>query len=300
MPHTHHTHIHPHNVTSLNTVLIICITINMLFVITEGIVGIYHNSLSLLSDAGHNLSDTFGLLLSLFAFRIAKRHANQRFTYGYKKSTILVSLTNAIILFTAIGAIIIESLYKLKNPIHISGNAISLTAGIGIIVNGLTAWLLMRHQKNDLNIRGAFLHMAMDTLVSIGVVVAGIIISTTGFFIIDPIISLIIAIIILISTWKLLKESLYLSLDAVPSTVDLSQIQNRLSAITNIESWHHLHVWAVSTTENAATIHIVLKEIAQMEDTKQAVKELFHSLNVKHCTVEFEMSQNDCKERYCC
>ena len=300
MSHIHHAHTRQQDADSLNTILIVCIIINLLFVITEGIVGAFYNSLSLLSDAGHNLSDVFSLLLSLFAFRIAKRHANKRFTYGYKKSTILVSLTNAIILFTAVGAIIIESIYKLKSPVSIPGNAISFTAGIGIIVNGITAWLLMKHQKNDLNIRGAFLHMAMDTLVSIGVVIAGIIISTTDFFIIDPVISLIIAAIILISTWKLLKESLYLSLDAVPSSVDLSQIQNRLSTITNVESWHHLHVWAVSTTENAATIHIVLRDIRQMETTKQQVKDLFRSLNVEHCTVECEMISNKCKNKNCC
>ncbi len=300
MSHTHHAHTHLNDDTSLNTVLVVCIGINLLFVITEGTVGLVYNSLSLLSDAGHNLSDVFGLLLSLFAFRIAKRHANRRFTYGYKKSTILVSLTNAIILFTAVGAIIIESIYKLKNPVNIPGNAISLTAGAGIIVNGITTWLLMKHQKNDLNIRSAFLHMAMDTLVSIGVVIAGIIISFTGLSVIDPIISLIIAAIILISTWKLLKESLFLSLDAVPSSVDISQIENGISAITNIKSWHHLHVWAVSTTENAATIHIVLKDITLMEKTKQQVKDLFHSHDVAHCTVECETPQNECKEKDCC
>ena len=200
----HHHHHHHHEMTAAaGTALVVGIVMNLLFVFVEVAVGLAYNSLGLLSDAGHNLSDVFSLTLSLFAIRMAKRHGNIHFTYGYKKSTILVSLANAIILLVAVGAILIESIYKLRHPEEISGEAISWTAGVGIIVNGITALLLMKNQGHDLNVKGAFLHMAMDTLVSVGVVVSGIIITLTGFVIIDTLISLVIALIILASTWKL-------------------------------------------------------------------------------------------------
>lgn len=226
-----HVHEHNHTLTSLNSIFIVCIVINLLFVVIEAGAGFIFNSLGLLSDAGHNLSDVFSLLLSLFAFRMSKHRSTEHFTYGYKKSTVLVSLLNAIILLIAVGAIIIESIYKLKTPEHVSGAAVSWTAGIGIIVNGVTAWLLMKNQKHDLNVRGAFLHMAMDTLVSVGVVISGIIIMLTGFVLIDTFISLAIALLILVSTWKLLKESLFLSLDAVPESIDLQEVRKHIAEV---------------------------------------------------------------------
>ena len=281
-----HVHSHNHTLTSLNSIFIVCIIINLLFVIIEAGAGFLFNSLGLLSDAGHNLSDVFSLLLSLFAFRMSKHHSTDHFTYGYKKSTVLVSLLNAIILLIAVGAIIIESFYKLKQPEHVSGAAVSWTAGIGILVNGVTAWLLMKNQKHDLNVRGAFLHMAMDTLVSIGVVISGIIIILTGFVLIDTIISRVSAILILISTWKLLKESLILSLDAVPESIHIHELERHIAQVPGVESFHHFHVWAMSTTENAATIHIVLKDLLQMEEVKHAVKAELREHVIQNITIE--------------
>ena len=213
--HHEHSHHHEHHIVpaSLNKIFIFCIALNLLFVVIEAGVGFIYNSLGLLSDAGHNLSDVFSLLLALVAFRMAKLHATHHFTYGYKKATILISLVNAVILLVAVGAILIESIYKLKHPVPVSGQAISWTAGIGILINGLTTWLLMRDRKKDLNVQGAFLHMMMDTLVSVGVVISGILISYTGWNWIDSIISLLIAAVILFSTFGLLKESLFLSID---------------------------------------------------------------------------------------
>lgn len=182
------------------------IVLNLLFVFVEAGVGLVSNSLGLLSDAGHNLGDVFTLLLALFAFELAKIRPARNYTYGYKKGTVLISLLNAIILLIAVGAIIVESIHKFSNPVPVNGVAVSWTAGVGIVVNGLTAWLLMRQRKNDLNTEGAFLHMAADTLVSIGVVISGIVIAITGWNIIDPIISLVIVVIILISTWHLLSQ----------------------------------------------------------------------------------------------
>ena len=294
-----HSHTALHLPDSLNTVFILCIILNLLFVIGEASVGFISHSLGLLSDAGHNLSDVFSLLLSLFAFRMAKYHSTKHFTYGYKKSTILVSLVNAIVLLIAIGAILIESLYKIRHPEPISGAAVSWTAGIGILVNGITAWLLMKQQKHDLNVRGAFLHMAMDTLVSVGVVISGIIILFTGFVLIDTLVSLAIVVIIFISTWRLLKESLCLSLDGVPENVPIEQIEQHLAGIPGIESWHHLHIWAVSTTENAATLHIVIRDLHQMEELKQKVKEILRENGVRHSTVECELSGTACADFHC-
>lgn len=301
MTHQHvHIHTHNHTLTSLSMIFTVCIVINLLFVIIEAGVGFFFNSLGLLSDAGHNLSDVFSLLLSLFAYRMAKHHSTDHFTYGYKKSTVLVSLLNAIILLIAVGAIIIESIYKLRQPEEVSGVAVSWTAGIGILVNGITAWLLMKNQKHDLNVRGAFLHMAMDTLVSVGVVISGIIIMFTGFVLIDTLISLVIAILILISTWKLLKESLFLSLDAVPETIHLHELEKYIAQIPGVESFHHFHVWAMSTTENAATIHIVLKDLTQMEEVKHAVKEKLREHGIQHSTVECEAPGSHCHDSCCC
>ncbi len=299
MPHSH-VHEHNHTLTSLNSIFIVCIVINLLFVIVEAGAGFIFNSLGLLSDAGHNLSDVFSLLLSLFAFRMSKHRSTEHFTYGYKKSTILVSLLNAIILLIAVGAIIIESVYKLKQPVHISGAAVSWTAGIGILVNGVTAWLLMKNQKHDLNVRGAFLHMAMDTLVSIGVVISGIVIMLTGFTLIDTLISLAIALLILISTWNLLKESLFLSLDAVPKSIDIREVGKHIAQVPGVESFHHLHIWAMSTTENAATIHVVLKDLSRMEEVKHAIKEELHGHGIQHSTIECETPGSRCEDICCC
>ncbi|MDE7470224.1 MAG: cation diffusion facilitator family transporter, partial [Paramuribaculum sp.] len=203
--HSHH-HDHNHYINTINKIMIWAIVINLLYVVVEAGIGIYADSLGLVSDAGHNLSDVFSLVLTLIGIKLAQASANHRFTYGYQKSTILIALLNAVILLVAVGVIIVESIRKIKHPEPINGELVSWTAGVGIIVNGLTAWMLMKDQKHDLNIRGAFLHMAADTLVSVGVVIAGIVISLTGFVLIDPIISLVIAAVILVSTWHMLKE----------------------------------------------------------------------------------------------
>lgn len=299
--HAHHHHHHHHAVpTTLSGIFITCIILNLLFVAVEAGAGLYTNSLGLLSDAGHNLSDVFSLLLSLFAIRMAMHRSNRHFTYGYKKSTILVSLVNAIILLVAVGAILIESIDKLRHPEPVSGEVISWVAGAGIIINGLTAWLLMKQQGNDLNVKGAYLHMAMDTLVSVGVVISGLIISYTGWEWIDPIIGLSIAFIILLSTWNLLKESLFLTLDGVPEGIDMKEVETAIDETPGIESWHHLHVWAVSTTENAATLHIVLKNLEELETVTHALKHALREKGIHHSTIECERTGHTCGEEGCC
>lgn len=296
--HEHHGHHHDHVkvLSSLSNIFIICIVLNIIYVFIEASVGFFENSLGLLSDAGHNLGDVFSLLLALIAFHLAKISNNKRFTYGYKKSTILISLLNAIILLVAVGAIVVESVNKLRNPVAIDGSVISWTAGAGIIVNGLTTLLLMKSQKHDLNVRGAFLHMAADTLVSVGVVISGIIITYTGFYLIDPIISLVIAGIILISTIHLLMESLRLSLDAVPETIRIEEVKESLEAQPHVLNVHHLHIWAISTTDVALTAHIVIDDLSGMEDVKDALKSLLVEKGINHSTLEMESPEAHCRE----
>lgn len=296
--HEHHVHHHDHVkvLSSLSNIFIICIVLNIIYVFIEASVGFFENSLGLLSDAGHNLGDVFSLLLALIAFHLAKISNNKRFTYGYKKSTILISLLNAIILLVAVGAIVVESVNKLRNPVAIDGSVISWTAGAGIIVNGLTTLLLMKSQKHDLNVRGAFLHMAADTLVSVGVVISGIIITYTGFYLIDPIISLVIAGIILISTIHLLMESLRLSLDAVPETIRIEEVKESLEAQPHVLNVHHLHIWAISTTDVALTAHIVIDDLSGMEDVKDALKSLLVEKGINHSTLEMESPEAHCRE----
>ena len=297
--HNHHHHHHHEISASMSKIFIFCIALNLLFVGIETVVGLLYNSVGLLSDAGHNLSDVFSLVLVLVAFRMSKAASTPQFTYGYKKATILISLINALILLVAVGAIIIESIYKLKNPQPISGTAISWTAGAGILINGLTTWLLMSGSKQDINVKGAYLHMLMDTLVSVGVVISGIIISYTDWVWIDPVIGIVLAIIIMFSTYNLLKESLLMTLDAVPSSVDKEHIIEDLRNYNKIESWHHLHIWAISTTDFAATIHIVIKDLNDMENVKTEVREIFHKSGVNHCTIETETVGTECQAYSC-
>ena len=227
MGHHHHHHGLPGAGGSLNRIFIVCIVLNLLFVGVEAAVGLLYHSLGLLSDAGHNLSDVFSLVLALVAFRLARQPVSAHFTYGYKKSTILISLVNAVILLVAVGAIIIESVYRLRHPQPLSGLAISWTAGVGIVVNGLTTWLLTRDRKRDLNVRGAFLHMLMDTLVSVGVVISGLVIRYTGWAWVDTAVSLAIAVVILVSTFNLLRESLCAGPEGVASPACLGHQHDR-------------------------------------------------------------------------
>lgn len=301
--HEHHGHHHHHHhggkLTSLSGIFIFSIVLNLLFVGVETLIGFLENSLSLLSDAGHNLSDVFSLVLVLIAFQLAKVHANKRYTYGYKKSTVLISLINAILLLVAIGGILIESYHKFQEPTEVNGVAVSWTAGIGILINGLTAMMLMRGQKGDMNVRGAYLHMVADTLVSVGVLVSGIIIAYTGWYVIDPIVSIIIAIVILISTWDLLTGSLRLLVDGIPEDMDMDKVVETLEAHEHVKEVHHVHVWAISTTDNALTAHIVIDDLRTMEEVKAELKHHLAELNIGHSTLEFELEGGECHEHTC-
>ena len=298
MSHHHHHH-HAESANGLSWIFILSIILNLSFVIIEAVIGFWQDSLSLLSDAGHNLSDVLSLALVLVGFHLAKVHSNNRFTYGYKKSTVLISLLNAIILLVAVGAIIVESIHKFRTPVEVNGAAISWTAAVGIVINGATALMLMRGQKHDLNVRGAFLHMAADTLVSVGVVVSGIVIYYTGWYVIDPIISLVIAAVILVSTWELLSDSLRLSLDGTPQGIEVSEIRELMLKQPHVEDVHHMHIWAISTTENALTAHIVVDELQNEAEVKHLLKHTLAEAGITHATLETETDDCVCEELSC-
>lgn len=297
--HHHHEHHHHHHHVAadngqMRKILWIAIVLNLLFVGVEAGVGLWQNSLSLLSDAGHNLSDVFSLLLVVVGLHLVRVHSNEHYTYGYKKSTILISLANAILLLVAVGVIVAESVHKLREPVAIDGVAVSWTAGVGILINGVTTLLLMRGQKGDINIRGAFLHMAADTLVSIGVVISGIIIYYTGWFIIDPIISIVIAAVILISTWELLRDSMRLALDGVPEGIEVDEVTEVMCGVDHVIEVHHLHIWAMSTTENALTAHVVIDDEHEAHAVRKALKDILRTHGITHATIEIECGEGCC------
>ena len=295
--HHHHHHAHVHEVKSPGGIFILSIALNAAFVAVEAGVGFWQGSLSLLSDAGHNLGDVFSLALVLAAFRLAAVRASSRFTYGLRKSTVLISLLNAIILLVAVGAIILESIHKFADPAPVNGVAVSWTALAGIIVNGATALLLMRGQKGDINVRGAFLHMAADTLVSVGVVASGVVITLTGWTAIDPIVSLAIAAVILASTWRLLAESLRLTLDGTPEGIDADRVVESMLGVAHVKGVHHVHIWAMSTTTNALTAHVAIDDPAAWEQAKAALKAALKAEGIAHSTLEMEAPGSHCAGR---
>jgi cobalt-zinc-cadmium efflux system protein len=300
MEHDHSHHHHSPTLTNVGRAFIIGIVLNMTFVVIEFLSGFYTNSLALLSDAGHNLSDVATLGLSLFAFRISKRKATPTYTYGFHKSTILASLINAVILLIAVGSIGWEAIQRFISPEETQGKVISIVAGIGIVINAVSAFLFFRDKEKDLNVKGAYLHLALDAVVSAGVVIAGLIISYTGLKWIDPLISLVIMAVVIYSTWGLLTESLKLSLDAVPYAINVEEVRKKMLKTNGIRSIHHIHIWAMSTTRNAMTAHLILekgltdKEVAEI---KHKMKHHLEHMNIQHVTLETEIEA--CKEQAC-
>lgn len=295
--HAHHHH-HEHSIdsSSLNTAFKIGIALNVGFVIAEAAFGFIYDSMGLLSDAGHNLSDVFALILSMVAFRLMSKRPDERHTYGYRKFTIQASLLNALLLFAAVGMILVESVNKLIHPSAVDGDAIAWVAGAGVIVNGITAWLFLKDKEKDLNVKGAFLHMLADTLVSVGVVVAGIVIHYTRWYFIDPIIGIGIAIMIGWSTWSLLSESFRLSIDSVPESIDMKQLEKDLKAVEGVTGIHHLHVWALSTTENAMTVHAVIRDPGMLDAVISGIREAASRSGISHSTVEAETKHCHCSD----
>ena len=265
------------------------ILLNVAFVVVEVIFGFLANSMSLLADAGHNLSDVLGLVLAWAAAMMARRAASPRFTYGFKKAPILAALANSLLLFVAVGAIGAEAVRRLFHPSITHGETVTIVAGAGILINGATALLFARGRKHDLNVRGAYLHMLADALVSIAVVVAGLVITWTGQEWVDPAMSLAVALVILWSTFGLLKESVGMTLAGVPSGIDVEEVQDALEAIDGVDAVHDLHVWPLSTTETALTAHIVTSQAGYPDGLLEVARTTLHDrFRIEHCTIQVE------------
>ncbi|MCW3116917.1 MAG: cation transporter [Chitinophagaceae bacterium] len=298
----HHHHGEPVELTQVNKAFIIGISLNLLFVLVEVIAGLKIHSLSLLSDAGHNLADVGALALSLLAYRLLKVKPNEKYTYGYRKTSILTALFNAVILLVTTGAIVYEAIHRLLNPESLPGNMIALIAGVGILINAFTAILFLKDKNKDINIKSAYLHLMSDALVSAGLVAGGILIHYTNWYWLDPAFSIVIAVIIVSGTWSLLKDSLRLSLDGVPPDVDIQKVKETALKVKGILDMHHLHIWAISTTQNALTAHVVVDETSTMPEIEEMKKRLKHELEhqkISHVTLETEIKSNDCQEPDC-
>lgn len=281
------------------------ILLNSLYITGEVVYGLLAHSLSLLADAGHNLSDVLGLAAAWLAHYLAGRAPSQRFTYGLKRATILTALGNATILLLVTGAILWQSLLHLLNPPVVKGGMVSVVALIGISVNAVTALLFMSGAKHDLNIRGAFLHMMSDAVMALAVVIAGLLISLTGFDIIDPIMSILVSVGIIIGTWSLLSQSLGLALDGVPKNIIIADVQAALLEIPDIADVHHLHIWPVSTTETALTVHLVRQEqtdnltITAETLIAHATALLRDRFSITHPTFQIEPYRHSCPDTTC-
>lgn len=290
---------HCHAPADFGRAFAIGIVLNSAFVIVEATYGFLSGSMALVADAGHNLSDVLALMLAWGASVAAKKPPKPGFTYGYKSSTILAALANAMLLAIAIGAILFETIHRMLEPAPVEGMTMIVVAGIGIIINTFTALMFMRGRKDDLNIRGAFLHMAADALVSLGVVIAGVAILYTGQIWIDPMTSLIIVAVIAWGTWGLAKDSIKLGLQAVPENVDEEAVRQYLRSLDGVEALHDLHIWPMSTTETALTAHLVMPDGHPGDDfLKQLQLQLTAKFNIGHATVQIEQAQ-ECEGNGC-
>lgn len=287
-------HDHHHEPANYNRAFAIGIGLNLAYVLIESGFGFSINSLALVADAGHNLSDVIALLLAWGANYLSRSKPTERHTYGFRSSTILVSLANAIILLIAIGAIGWEAVHRFRQPANIPGGTIMGVAAVGIVINTITALLFMSGRKNDLNIKGAFMHMAADAGVSVGVMGAGLAIKLTGLHWIDPTVSIAIVLVIAIGTWGLLRDSVNLALNAVPTAVDYGAVLRYLSGLPGVKEVHDLHIWAMSTTQCALTAHLVMPE-AEVDDRflHGVCEELHEKFEIEHPTLQIERGNAD-------
>jgi cobalt-zinc-cadmium efflux system protein len=287
-------HHHHHAPPDYNRAFAIGVVLNVAFVIVEAVFGVLSNSLALLTDAGHNLSDVLGLLLAWGAALLAKKRPSARRTYGFSRATIIASLFSGLLLVGAVGAIGWEAVNRLMEPAEPAGKTIMVVAAIGVVINTVTALFFFSGKDHDLNIRGAFLHMAADAAVSLGVVASGAVILLYGFLWIDPLISLFIAAVILLSTWGLLRDSLNLAVDAVPRSVDPAAVRDYLNGLPGVLAIHDLHIWAMSTTDTALTAHLVMREFpdsdAYLTDVSRVLLERF---SINHTTIQLERHDSD-------
>ena len=294
--HSHGGHGHSHAPKDFGRAFAIGIALNVGFVVVEAAYGFMANSMALLADAGHNLSDVLGLVVAWIAAMLSKRQPSARFTYGLRSSSILAALFNAVFLLVAVGAIAMEAGMRLFHPEPVAGPTVIAVASVGIVINGVTAWLFASGRKQDLNIRGAYLHMAADAAVSAGVVAAGITIMMTGWEWLDPAISLVISVVIVWGTWSLLRESVLMSLNAVPPAVATDKVQAYLAALPGVTGVHDLHIWSMSTTETALTVHLTRPGVG-LDDAflARTSHDLSEKFAIHHSTIQIENDHADCR-----
>jgi cobalt-zinc-cadmium efflux system protein len=291
-------HHHPHNhlPKRFGAGFAISAVLNLGLVVAQAVYGVLSHSTALLADAAHNLGDTLGLLLAWGAYALAFWRPTERYTYGFRSSSILAAFLNAVILLVATGAIAWEAVQRFSAPQPVAGLAVMIVAAIAIVINGLTAWIMSKGERADLNIRSAYLHMLADALVSLGVVIAGLLILLTGWMWIDPLASLIIAAVIIWGTWGLLRSSLDMSLQAVPRGIEPAEVRAFLSALPGVEEVHDLHIWPMSTTETALTCHLVMPEGSPRgEFLTEVCAELFDRFHIQHPTIQVEPDGEACK-----
>ena len=292
--HHHHAHAHAghgHAPADFSAAFLIGIALNAAFVAVELFYGIAANSMALIADAGHNLGDVLGLVVAFLGARLVQRRPSPRFTYGLKKSSILAALANALILLVAVGAIGAEAVHRLVNPVTPQGTTMMVVAGIGILINGATALLFARGRAHDLNVRGAFLHMVADAAVSAGVVVAGGLILVTDKAWIDPVTSLAVAAIILWGTWGLLAEAAAMTLAGTPKGIDPALVGRALERLPGVAGSHHLHIWSLSTTETAMTVHLQVEPGVDRDLILRQANAYVHQLfGIDHSTIQVEQA----------
>lgn len=289
----HHNHHHQHKQPNYNKAFFIGIALNSVFIAAEVIYGLAANSLALLADAGHNASDVLSLFLAWGALILAKRKPSERYTYGLQSSSILAALINAIVLLIVCGGIGWEAIQRFSQPAAVGSGTVMVVAAIGIVINGITAWLFMAGSTSDLNIRGAFLHMVADALVSLGVVLSGAAILQTGWLWLDPVISLVISILIIIGTWKLLQDSFALALHATPKHISIVKVRAYLLSLEGVQEVHDLHIWGMSTNEAALSVHLLM-EGAHPGDTflHRVAHQLEHDFAIGHSTIQIEVGDS--------
>lgn len=294
-----HDHSHSHEPPGNNAAFAIGVVLNLGFVVVEVLYGFAAHSLALISDAGHNLSDVFCLLLAWGALQLTKAAPTKRRTYGWRRSSILAALINAVILLGVVGGITVEAIRRFAHPEEVAGGTVMAVAAIGIVINTISALLFMAGRKRDLNLKGAFLHMAGDAVVSLGVVIAAFAIRMTGWHWLDPAVSLAIGAVIVWGTWGLLRESINLSMDAVPGGIDPHAVENYLANLAGVTAVHDLHIWAMSTTEVALTVHLVMEEAPANDLFLHEVSDALHErFGIGHATTQIECGncERDCRQ----
>ena len=287
-----HNHSHSHDM-NLGNAFKIGISINIVFIIVEAVYGFLSNSMALGADAGHNLSDVLALVFSWIAVILSQRKPTLKFTYGFRRSTILIALLNTVLLLAAVAFIVWETIERLGKPVEINSNSVIVVAAIGIAVNGFTAWLFMKGKKHDLNIRSAFIHFIADALVSLGVVIAGVIMAFTGIVWVDSLVSFVIIAVILYRSYHLLIDSVNLALDAVPENVSIEEVRKYLKSLPEVINIHDLHIWALSTTDAALTVHLTTNTQTDVSFITTIQHQSHEQFDIEHATIPVEFGNSE-------